>query len=44
MGHGPGGPPVFTVEEALDLIAQMVRRGCLDQDKAVDAIRAAVRG
>lgn len=43
MGHGPGGPPVFTAEEVLDLVAQMVRCGCLDADKAVDAIRSAER-
>ena len=44
MGHGPGGPPVFTTEEVIDLVAQMVRCGCLDVDKAVDAIRATARG
>ena len=30
MGYGPGGPPVFSVEDVLDLVSQMVRRGCLD--------------
>ena len=43
MGHGPGGPPVFTAEEVLDLIAQMVKCGCLDAGKARDAIHAAGR-
>ena len=30
MGYGPGGPPVFSAENVLDLVAQMVERGCLD--------------
>ncbi len=30
MGYGPGGPPVFSAEEVLDLVAWMVKRGCLD--------------
>ena len=44
MGHGPGGPPVFNAEEVVDLVAQMVRSGCLCADKVVDTIRAAERG
>ena len=39
MGHGPGGPPVFQAEAVLDLVVQMVKCGCLDADKAVDAIQ-----
>ena len=44
MGHGPGGPPVFSAEGVLDLVVQMVECGCLDADTAVDAIRDAQRG
>ena len=33
MGYGPGGPPVFSAEEVLDLVEQMVKRGCLDAGK-----------
>ena len=40
MGYGPGGPPVFSAEDVLDLVAQMVTLGCLDADRAVDTIRA----
>ena len=44
MGHGPGGPPVFDTAAVLDLVAQMVRCGCLDADDAAKAIRATARG
>ena len=44
MGHGPGGPPVVSADAVLDLVAQMVKCGCLDEDKAVDAIRGAEGG
>ena len=40
MGYGPGGPPVFSAEDVLDLVAQMVTLGCLDADRAVATIRA----
>lgn len=40
MGHGPGGPPVFGAEEVLDLVVQMVERGCLDAEKVVAAIHS----
>ncbi len=43
MGHGPGGPPVFTAEAVLNLVAQMVKRGCLSADKALDVICTAAR-
>ena len=41
MGHGPGGPPVFAAQGVLDLMVQIVRSGCLDKVKVVDAIRDA---
>lgn len=44
MGHGPGGPPVFSAEGVLEMVAQMVKRGCLDADKVVEVIRAASSG
>ena len=38
MGYGPGGPPVFEVEEIVDLVAQMIERGCLDASKVKSAL------
>ena len=29
MGHGPGGPPVFAIEDVQDIIDQMAGMGCL---------------
>ena len=43
MGYGPGGPPVFSAEEVLDLVAQMVKRGCLDADAVKSMLESAAR-
>ena len=43
MGHGPGGPPVFSAEDVLDLVAQMVKRGCLDADAVKSKLESAAR-
>ena len=43
LGHGPGGPPVFGTEQVADLVAQMVRLGCLDADETVERIRVTRR-
>lgn len=41
MGYGPGGPPYFEVADVLDMMVQIVRAGCLEADKVVEAIRDA---
>ena len=43
MGYGPGGPPVFSAEEVLDLVAQMVKRGCLDAGAVKSMLESAAR-
>ena len=43
MGYGPGGPPVFSAEEVLDLVAQMVKRGCLGADAVKNMLESAAR-
>ena len=40
MGHGPGGPPIFSVKEVFDLLLQMIDLGCLDAEEVVEAVRS----
>lgn len=41
MGHGPGGPPVYTADAVLELLMQMVRTGCLDRNKVIEVVQDA---
>ena len=38
MGHGPGGPPVFEALDVVNIVAQMIERGCLDAGEVKSAL------
>ena len=44
MGYGPGGPPVFKVNDVVDFVAQMIERGCLDAGDVKRALENAATG